>query len=149
MLPTLRRKELGNVWSDPFETFEREFDRMLGRPWGNGNGPQREMIGMYPVDIREDDNAIHVDAELPGFRNEEIDVTLEAGVLTIKAERREPEEAGETQHLHERVYRRVQRSFTVPASVDESTVEAKLADGVLHLKLDKKEEVRPRRIEIK
>ena len=150
MLPTIRRQGLRNAWSDPFDALEKEFDRMLSRRWGNG-APRSEAVGTYPVDIREDDGSIYVEAELPGFKNDEIEVTLEAGVLNITAERKaEPkEDKGETEHLRERVYTRVQRSFTVPTSVDESSVEATLTDGVLHLKLNKKEEVKPRRIEVR
>lgn len=144
MLPTrLRRIRL----EDPFEALHSEIDRVF-RGWGGevDNGG----LGSYPVDIREDQDRIYVDAEMPGFRREEVEITLENGMLTIQAERKMTEPAeGERAHLQERRYTRVARSFTVPSTVDEQKVDAKLADGVLHLTLHKREEVKPRRIEVK
>ena len=103
----------------------------------------------YPVDIHEDENHLYVEAEMPGFNRDDVNVTLENGLLTIAAERQEqPKREGET-HLNERRYRRVQRSFTLPNTVDEDNVAAKLEDGVLKLTLNKKEEVKPRKIEVK
>jgi HSP20 family protein len=90
---------------------------------------------------------VFVDAELPGFRKDEIDLTLEGGVLTITAERKQ--EPKKTEHLTERRYTRVQRSFALPTSVDESAVDAKLEGGVLKLKLAKHDEVKPHKIEVK
>lgn len=144
MLPT--RQNRRPVW-DPFESIHRDFDRMLGRYFSDGETPTP--TAAYPVDIHEDDNHLYVEAELPGFDREDVNVTLENGVLTITAERKEqPQREGET-HLNERRFRRVHRSFTLPNTVDESNVDATLADGVLKLTLDKKEEVKPRRIEVK
>jgi HSP20 family protein len=144
MLPTrLRRVRL----EDPFEALHGEIDRVF-RGWSGE--AENGGLGSYPVDIREDKDKIYVEAEVPGFRREEIDVTLENGLLTIQAERRPAESAeGQRSHLLERRYTRIARSFTVPGTVDEQKVEAKLADGVLHLTLHKREEVKPRRIEVK
>jgi len=73
---------------------------------------------------------------------------LENGVLTIAAERGPAEAKGE-QHLSERRYTRVSRSFMLPKTIDENKVDAKLADGVLSLTLHKRDEVKPRQIEVK
>jgi len=148
MLPTIRkRNDLRNVWTDPYDTIHREFDSMLNRLWGDG-GSSGQLVGAYPVDIHEDDDHIYVDAEMPGFAKDEVDVTLEAGVLTIQGERKVEEKSG-SRHLNERRFTRVQRSFSLPSSVNESTVEAKLSDGVLHVTLNKREEVKPRKIAVK
>jgi len=144
MLPTRRTRT--PVW-DPFEGIHRDFDRLLGRYFSNGDEPT--LTASYPVDIHEDENHLYVEAEMPGFSKDELNLTLENGILTIAAERKDqPERDGET-HLNERRFRRVQRSFTLPNTVDESDVDAKLEDGVLKLTLNKKEEVKPRRIEVK
>jgi HSP20 family protein len=119
---------------------------MLNRLWSNGG--ESELIGAYPVDIREDEDHIFVDAEMPGFKKDEVDVTLEAGVLTITGERKLEEVKGE-KHLTERRFTRVQRSFSLPSSVDDAKVEAALTDGVLHITLNKREEVKPRKITVK
>lgn len=148
MLPTIRRRSgLRNMWTDPYENMHREFDTMLNRLWGDGGEPG-ELVGSYPVDIREDEDHIFVDAEMPGFKKDEVDVTLEAGTLTITGQRKLEEAEGE-KHLTERRFTRVQRSFSLPSSVDEAKVEAALADGVLHITLNKREEVKPRKITVK
>ncbi|MEX2670706.1 MAG: Hsp20/alpha crystallin family protein [Phycisphaeraceae bacterium] len=142
MLPTLRRSGV-----DPFEPFTRDIERMLGA-W-NAAGTS-DVTASYPVDIREDDENIYVEAELPGFEKNEVDVTIENGVLTIDARRkREKAEDKGTQHLQERRFHHVRRSFTMPTSVDTNNVEASLDNGILKLQLHKSEEVRPRRIELK
>jgi HSP20 family protein len=120
---------------------------MLSRHFG-GDGGEEALVGAYPVDIREDDNNVYVDAELPGFKREQVDVTIENGILTIQAERQPDEQQGDS-HLRERRYTRVARSFTLPNGVDENSVDAKLDDGVLKLTLQKSEQVKPRKIEVK
>lgn len=102
------------------------------------------LTGQYPVDVYEVDDSIAVDAEMPGFKPEEIDVTLDRGVLSICAERK-AEETGGPRHLSERRFTRVERSFSLPADVDPSSAMAKLEDGVLHLELPKTEESQSRR----
>jgi HSP20 family protein len=143
-----------NQGYDPMESVQREFDSMLNRWWGG-----REMTGSqqgfapYAVDVREDADHIYVDAELPGFRKEDVDITLENQTLTISAERKsetrkEPGKEGGDLLLHERRYNRFLRSFTLPPTVDEQTVNAKLNDGVLTITLNKREESKPRKISI-
>jgi HSP20 family protein len=146
MLPTTRRN-VRNIWADPFDSLHREFDRALSRMVSDqeNGGPA---TAHYPVDIHEDEDNITVEAEMPGFSKDEIDVTLENGVLTIQAERKVAESKG-SRHLNERRFTRVARSFSLPNSVDESDVDASLTDGVLTLTLKKREEVKPRRIEVK
>ena len=141
MLPTTRRSET------PFDLMQREFDRLLDWPMSwRGNGGQ--VTAAYPVDIREDDNHVYVEAELPGFKKEEINVTMEQGILTIHAQRQQEERKGE-EHLTERRFTRVSRSFRLPTPVDENNIDAHLEEGVLTLTLPKREEVKPRRIEVK
>src|SRR5688572_4819289 len=147
---------------DPFEGAQREFDTMLNRFFGGrevgaagGNGG---LLAPYAVDVREDGDHIYVEAELPGFKKDEIDITLENQQLTISAERREGgnghnggENRGESKGEHllrERRYTRFLRSFTLPPTVDEQTVNAKLADGVLTITLNKREETKPRKISV-
>lgn len=142
MLPTLRR----NVRS-PFDTL-REIDDAIGRAWqGDDNGGWGG-VGSYPVDIHETDDDIVVEAEMPGFKRDEIEVTLEQGVLAINASRKTSEPKGE-KHLSERRFTRVTRSFRLGQAVDENSVEAKLEDGLLTLTLHKREEVKPRKITVK
>ena len=136
--------------SSPVDTLHRELDRAFDRLWSGSQGwPEWTGTAMYPVDIHEDDDAIHVDAELPGFTKDEIEITMEQGVLTISAQRKEEHQPKGEQHLSERQFRRVARSFRLPSAVDENGVEAQLKEGVLHLRLPKREEVKPRKISVK
>ncbi len=143
VLTTTRRRPM-NV-RNPWDWFGRDFGDLLG-PF---TGADEDVTAAYPVDIREDNDHVTLEAELPGFTTDQIDVTLENGVLRIDAQR----DAGETpegkKHLNERRFTRVSRAFTVPKTVDENKVDAKLDHGVLHLTLHKREEVKPRRIEVK
>lgn len=139
MLPSLRRN-VRSLWESPLSLLDREFGRVA-----ESDG---DWAASYPVDITEDDNQITVEAEMPGFKKEEISVTFENGILSITGERKTRENKGQ-QHLTERRYLKVARSFTLPTSIDEGKTEAKLEDGVLKLRLPKAEGVKPRRIAVK
>jgi HSP20 family protein len=140
---------------DPLELAQRDFDTMLGRLF---TGRQYDGMGLAPygVDIREDADHFYVEAELPGFRKEDVDITLENQTLTISAERNE--QSGDPKKephgkpgqllLNERRYSKFLRSFTLPPTVDERTVDAKLSDGVLRITLNKREETKPRKIQV-
>jgi HSP20 family protein len=144
MLPVAIRRH--GHWIEPASTVAREFERLFRGLFGEPF-PEGELTGAYPVDIREEDGTILVEAEMPGFKRDEINVSLDQGVLHITAERK-PEETKGHKHLTERRFTRVQRSFTLPTSVDEANVEAKLEDGVLQLRLPKTAESRPKRIKV-
>ena len=141
---------------DPFEGAQREFDTMLNRFFGGrevaaGDGTGG-YLAPYAVDVREDGDHIYVEAELPGFKKDEVDITLENQTLTIAAERRHEAKQGNEKKgellLHERRYTRFLRSFTLPPTVDEQSVNAKLTDGVLTITLNKREETKPRKITV-
>ncbi len=138
-----------NEYTHPLEGLDREFGRMLNRFRGSAELPGA--LGAYAVDVHEDPDHFYVEAELPGFTKEEVDITLEDGVLSIRGERKEAAQKPATDKvpLHvERRWARFERSFTLPAAVDESSVSARLADGILSITLNKREEVKPRKIQI-
>ena len=139
MTLTTRGSRLFTV--DPFEAFTREFG------------------AVYGVDVREDVDKLYVEAEMPGFKKDEVEVVLDKSVLTISAKHAEVSgaevstdgvaEAKPAQWLlRERSAREYKRAFRLPATADGATVEAKLEDGVLHLTLTKREETKPRRIAV-
>jgi HSP20 family protein len=140
---------------DPFEQAHREFDGLMNRMFaGQGGDGNSGQMAPYAVDVREDADHIYVEAELPGFKKDEVDITLENQTLTISAERREEQGGGgdsakKGEHLlRERRYTRFLRSFTLPPTVDEQSVNAKLNDGVLTVTLNKREETKPRKISV-
>ncbi|HEV8291937.1 MAG TPA: Hsp20/alpha crystallin family protein [Tepidisphaeraceae bacterium] len=139
MLPTrVARQNSG----DPIEAFHREF----GRFFGSDGGTMR--WAPFGVDVREDADHIYVEAELPGFKKDDVDITLENQTLTISAERKEEQEKKGDYLLNERRYQRFLRSFTLPPTVDEKKVDAKLNDGMLSITLNKREETKPRKIQV-
>lgn len=137
---------------DPVEAFNREFD-VLSRYFSGGQSDgSGSRLAPYGVDIREDGDQLVVEAELPGFAKEQVDITLENQTLTIAAERRgELHKSGDDAGgylLNERRFSRFLRSFTLPPTVDEKTVQAKLEHGVLTVTLNKREETKPRKIAV-
>ncbi len=138
-----------NLFVDPFDGLQRDFESMLGRVL-NGRADGAGRLAPYGVDVREDADHLYVEAELPGFKKNEVDITLENQTLTISGERRETpenEKKGEWL-LNERRYTRFQRSFTLPPTVSEQSVDAKLENGVLTITLLKREESKPRKIAV-
>ena len=140
MLPTRIVNDARLFNDDPFAFIRQQ----LGRSFNDYTTTE------YPVDVYETASEVVVEAELPGFTNEQVEVALDQGVLTIHAKRevtQRPE--GTATHVSQRQTTEVTRRFTMPSTLDESKVDAKLENGVLHLKLQKREEVKPRRIEVK
>ena len=103
---------------NPADMLDREFGRMLNRVWG-GNAEVPSTLAPYAVDVHEDTDHFYVTAELPGFTKDDVDITLEDGVLTLRAERKEEKKTGGDNKtpLHiERRWNRFERSFTLPTS---------------------------------
>jgi HSP20 family protein len=115
------------------------------------SGSDRRQLAFQPlVDIFEDKDAIFVKAELPGVRADDIHINSENNVLTLSGTRKlEQEENRDGYHRIERTYGTFARSFTLPNMVDTGHIEASLADGILTLKLPKRAEAQPRKIDVK
>jgi HSP20 family protein len=104
------------------------------------------------VDISETGNEYLIKVELPEVRKEDVKISVDQGVLTIQGERKlEREESDDKKKYHrvERAYGTFARSFTLPDNIDTSAIEAKQQDGVLHVRLGKAEEAKPKQIEVK
>jgi HSP20 family protein len=135
-------------WDDPEGMMRAvDDDRFYRRLSGGRKPPADERTGAYPVDITEDEDALRIEAELPGFTRDEIEVSLDEGTLTLLAERR-PRGSTGTRQLSERRFTRVERSFTLPLNVDHGRAEAELLDGVLYITLPKLLPPAPKRIPI-
>jgi len=129
---------------DPFEEMNRLHDHFF-----SGRGLSKRAF-QVAVDIREEDDAFFVDAEVPGLSADEVHIDVEKNVLTIRGERKvEKEESEGTYRRVERQYGSFSRSFTFPETVDSDKISADLKDGVLALKLPKKEAPTPRSISVK
>ena len=137
---------------DPYREFKglhERFNRAFGTP---SNRRDEEMsLGSWlpPVDIAEDKDRILLTAELPGFKEDQIEIQMEGGVLTLRGERKfEDEKEGRNYHRVERSYGQFLRSFTLPNNVDRENIKASFSDGVLEVELPKREEAKPRQIRI-
>jgi len=126
--------------------FDRDVDQLVERFMGNGNGSA--CTAFAPANLWEEEGKWSVELELPGVKQEDLDITLEKNVLRITATRRAPE--GERKYYHEeRTYGQLERHFTLPETVDSDRIEAVLEDGVLRLTLSKKPEAQPKKIEVR
>lgn len=128
---------------DPFEEMNRLQDHFLG---GRGLAKQAFQVA---VDIREEEDAFYVDAEVPGLSADDIKVDVEKNVLTLSGERRvEKEETKDKYRRVERQYGSFTRSFSLPETVDTEGISADLKNGVLELRLPKKEAPKPKSISV-
>lgn len=141
---------------DPFSTMRGEIDRIfdsfLGRRFGETPTffQNRDFTLMPSIDVSENEQAIMIDAELPGMKEDDIDVSLRDGVLTIQGEKKsERDETKDNVHLTERSFGRFQRSFQVADTVDLDAIEARMDNGVLHIRLPKRPEAQKPETKIK
>jgi HSP20 family protein len=118
----------------------------------DGSADVQTRASWIPVmDVTENDKGYLITAELPGVRKEDITVMLEHDVVNVRGERKPGYgEEGEspTWHLSERHFGTFERSISLPKDIDSSSLEAELKEGILFLRLAKKEEARPRLIEV-
>ena len=102
------------------------------------------------VDIAERENDFVVKMELPGVAKEDVKITMQNGILTVKGEKKQEKESKNSDyHRVERSYGSFQRSFTLPTAVRTDSVEASFTDGVLNISLPKAEEAKPKQIDVK
>lgn len=139
------------VW-DPFRDMENLHSEINKLFAGTGRG--RKDLGMASwtpnVDIYEDAETVRIHTELPGMQRDEVKLSVEDGVLTIKGERKfENENKKGNYHRIERSYGMFERAFTLPTTVESEKIEASMKDGVLEVVIPKREEVKPKEIEIK
>jgi HSP20 family protein len=145
MWPAQRRRR--SNWGEEFVPSVYSLNRWLSELWENlPESPS--LVGTYPVDIDEHDDTVTVEAEMPGFKKDEITVTVEGDVMRISAERESKKTEGH-RHLRERHFSKVDRVLTLPSSVDEHGAHAQLEDGVLRIELPKAEGSRSHTIDVR
>ena len=139
---------------DPFQELKNlreEMNRAFNPVPGLFNMEEGLLRGQWSpnVDIREDENAIYLEADLPGLKPGDFKLSIENYKLTLSGERRlEHEEKGENYHRVERSYGSFTRSFTLPTTVEIDDVKADFKDGVLRISMPKREEVKAREIQV-
>jgi HSP20 family protein len=119
-----------------------------GWPFG-AEGSTVTSAWLPTTDIFEDDKVVKIVAEIPGVRSEDVKISLENNVLTIRGEKRqEAEERNERVHRFERSYGTFERTFALPSTIDPDQIQASYQDGVLTVTLPKVEKARPREIPV-
>jgi HSP20 family protein len=101
-----------------------------------------------PVDVVEENDKIFVKVEVPGIDEKNLGVTFEDGLLTITGSRQFEQKDDRNYHRIERAYGTFTRSFTLPRTVDAAQINARYLNGVLEIEIPKKEESRPKQIQI-
>ncbi len=111
----------------------------------------RTSTAAMALNVAETPNAFIVEAVVPGIKEDDLDITLQDNVLTIVGESRQEQTEGEKPHFHrvERRYGRITRTIGFPMAVQSESVQASLADGILHLEIPKAEALKPRKINVK
>ena len=117
------------------------------------NGWDGEAVGSAwtpSCDVREDKEHLTIALDLPGVKPEDVKISLENQVLTIRGEKRQAaEQTDERWHRYERSYGSFERSFTLPTTVDAERIQANVEHGVLTVTLPKVERAKPREIPVK
>jgi HSP20 family protein len=139
---------------DPFREFVTLQERMnqLVRANRGGEGQEEALTTTGfapPVDVYEDEHNVTLKIEVPGIDEKDIDVRIENNTLTVHGERKfEKEEKEENYRRVERQYGSFTRTFTLPNTVDQESVQADYEKGVLKIKLAKKQEAKPKQIKV-
>jgi HSP20 family protein len=144
-----RTRRASEPATDLYSNLNR-LNRMMDEALGGFNGDTLASAWMPAVDVVEDQEHLKIVVELPGVRPEDVKLSLENQVLTIRGEKRQVfEENKERWHRYERSYGSFERSFTLPSTVDPEQIQAGVEHGVLTVTLPKVERARPREIPIK
>jgi HSP20 family protein len=145
------KKELTYEPVDWFNRLNKQLENLYGMPSlvGDEEGNVMTSRWMPAVDIKEEEEAYLIRADIPGVDPGDIDVSVDNGVLTIKGERKEEKEEEKAG------YKRVERSrgsfyrrFTLPDNADADKVDAKSANGVLELKIAKRQSGKAKKIKV-
>lgn len=131
----------------------QHMDRLLSEAMGRGWGAQEGLSAaawIPAVDVYETPESIVIKADLPDVNKDEIDISVHNHALTIRGERKREQETEEKSfYRSERVYGTFSRSFTLPPAVETEKIEAAFHNGVLRLTLPKREESKPKQIQVK
>ena len=133
LMPSIFGESLFDDWFDDFDRQMQHMDRRL-----YGRNAKREM----KTDVREKEDGYEIDMDLPGFKKDQVELSLENGYLTVTANKGFDKDEKDKQGRmirQERYAGSMQRSFYVGDNMTEEDVKARFEDGVLHLNLPKKD----------
>jgi HSP20 family protein len=139
---------------DPLRNFEERMKRFFGEGYAplRRSGEENWSLAAWSpaCDIYETDNELVIKLELPEVKKEDVKVSIENNLLTITGERKFSEETKrENYHRVERSYGEFIRSFSLPGFVDTAKINAEFKDGILRVTMTKREEAKPKQVEVK
>ena len=140
-----------NPWNDLFD-LQNQVDQLLQMtgvtPRTTTNGGRSEVMNL-PVDVRQSENEFIIEASVPGFRPDDVEVTFDDGVLTISGQRRSETEEKQGQYVRrERRQSAVYRQIGLPAEVRADEIRASFENGVLRVTVPRAQKAQPKRIPV-
>lgn len=138
---------------DPFRnfaSFQEQINRLFEDSFTRFRGDDSSLTAWAPaVDVFETENELVLKADAPQIDEKDLDIRIENNMLTIRGERKFDKTVSEDNYLRaERAYGSFSRSFALPNTVDTSAIEADYRDGVLTVRLPKREESKPKQIKV-
>jgi len=130
------------------ERARRQMDRLLSVFTGGASSPTSSGV-FPPLIVTEDEETINVEAEIPGIKAEDLDISVVARTLTLSGERKPEETQDVCYHRRERKWGSFRKALTLPDDVNPEAIHAECKNGMLKLVLPKAEHVKPRKIVIK
>jgi HSP20 family protein len=138
---------------NPVYQLRNEMDRLVSDFFGPAAGAMTARMATparsFPMlNVWEEGDNLYAEAEVPGLKNEDIDISVVGNELTIRGRRGEPAREGVAYHRQERGVGEFNRVLRLPIEVDADKVEASLEDGILLVKLPKAESAKPKKIKV-
>jgi HSP20 family protein len=141
-------------YRDPASLFglhrlNRILDEAFASPAFGEQGDVITSTWFAPTDVSEDANSLRITMELPGVNPDDVRLSLENNILTIRGEKKhQTDESNERVHRFERTYGMFERTFALPNTVDPEKIEARYENGVLFVEIPKAERAKPREIRV-
>ena len=145
--PNSRWPDIPGALQD-FERARRQMDRLLSGFTGGVSSPTSSGV-FPPLIVTEDGDTIYVEAEIPGIKAEDLDISVVARTLTLSGERKPEETENVCYHRRERKWGSFRKALTLPNDVNPEAIQAECKNGMLKLVLPKAEHVKLHKIAIK
>ena len=140
-----------SIKREPINDLNREFNRLFNASFPRLFNEEGLLRGNWSpaVDVLENQNGLTLEADLPGMKAGDFELSIENNVLTLRGERKLERKTDEANyHRVERSYGSFTRSFTLPSIINAEQVQAEFKDGVLRVTLPRREETKPRQIQV-
>jgi HSP20 family protein len=131
-----------------FDTLRQEIDRVFNNFWPQEAMASSAAMWTPRIDLRETEDEYVLQADLPGMKQEDLDIQFQGGMLLLKGERKLERETNNGYHHRERTYGAFARSFTLGTPVEADAISATYKDGVLEVHVPKTAAAKPQRIAI-